>query len=232
MIEDLTATYTNSKIAERANLLDFTPETCFSSLVVRLEAISSDQLKTKGLGLKIRYGFHSTPFGDCLIATTARGICNLHFFDQMSQDCAEEAFQGEWANAEMKQDQQSTQKICDRVFNPRATNSNPLRAYVKGTNFQIQVWQTLLKIPFGGITTYQGLATAMGRPTATRAVANALARNPVAYLIPCHRVIRASGECGGFRWGVERKIMMLGWEASRYRFFSLRHIKRGQLQLY
>jgi AraC family transcriptional regulator of adaptative response/methylated-DNA-[protein]-cysteine methyltransferase len=127
----------------------------------------------------------------------------------------EQTFRLEWANADIRQDQQATQKICDRIFEPSAVNSKPLVLYVKGTNFQIQVWRALLSVPFGGITTYQGLAAAMGRPTAARAVGNALGSNPVGYLIPCHRVIRESGEFGGFRWGLERKTILLGWEASR-----------------
>ncbi|MEL7052774.1 MAG: MGMT family protein, partial [Cyanobacteria bacterium J06588_5] len=132
-----------------------------------------------------------------------------------NRDAIEQAFRLEWANADTKQDQHSTQEICDRIFNPNKNNNCPLALHVKGTNFQIQVWRALLSIPFGQLTTYQGLATAMGRPTAARAVGNALGKNPVGYLIPCHRVIRQSGEFGGFRWGMERKTTLLGWEASQ-----------------
>ncbi|NDJ19048.1 methylated-DNA--[protein]-cysteine S-methyltransferase, partial [Myxacorys almedinensis] len=106
-------------------------------------------------------------------------------------------------------------EICERIFTPVTAKSKPLVLFVKGTNFQIQVWRALLKVPFGGITTYQGLAEAMGRPTAARAVGNALGRNPVGYLIPCHRVIQESGDLGGFRWGLDRKTVLLGWEASQ-----------------
>lgn len=220
-LQYLTVEYAKSKIAEAANLLDLTTEVGLSSpgrlhdLFVKLEAMSPGEFKTGGIGLQIGYGIHSTPFGGCLIATTPRGICNLHFLDATSQDAVEQAFCLEWANADIRPDQQATQEICDRIFAPGATDSNPLVLHVKGTNFQIQVWRALLNVPFGEITTYQGLAAAMGRPTAARAVGNALGRNPVGYLIPCHRVIRESGEFGGFRWGLERKTVLLGWEASQ-----------------
>ncbi|MEL7071329.1 MAG: methylated-DNA--[protein]-cysteine S-methyltransferase [Cyanobacteria bacterium J06581_3] len=220
-LQYLTVEYAKTKITETANLLDLTAEVGLSSpgrlhdLFVNLEAMSPGEFKVGGVGLSIWYGIHSTPFGECLIATTSRGICNLHFLDIANRDAIEQAFRLEWANADIKQDQHSTQEICDRIFNPNKNNNCPLALHVKGTNFQIQVWRALLSIPFGQLTTYQGLATAMGRPTAARAVGNALGKNPVGYLIPCHRVIRQSGEFGGFRWGVERKTTLLGWEASK-----------------
>lgn len=220
-VQYLTVEYAKSKIAETANLLDLTAKVGLSSpgrlhdLFVKLEAMSPGEFKAGGIGLQIGYGIHPTPFGDCLIATTPRGICNLHFLDITSKDAVEQAFRLEWANADIRQDQQATQEICDRIFEPGTTKNKSLVLYVKGTNFQIQVWRALLSVPFGGITTYQGLAAGMGRPTAARAVGNALGSNPVAYLIPCHRVIRESGEFGGFRWGLERKTVLLGWEASR-----------------
>ncbi|MEM9244907.1 MAG: methylated-DNA--[protein]-cysteine S-methyltransferase [Cyanobacteria bacterium P01_F01_bin.153] len=217
----LTVEYAKSKIAETANLLDLTADVGLSSpgrlhdLFVTLQAMSPGEFKGEGLGLEIRYGIHQTPFGDCLIAVTPRGICNLYFLDAASQDAADQSLRLEWKNADIRRDQSATQGICERIFGPRiAPNDKPLVLWVKGTNFQIQVWRALLNIPFGGITTYRGLATTMGRPTAARAVGNALGRNPVGYLIPCHRVIRESGEFGGFRWGLERKTALLGWEAS------------------
>lgn len=219
-LQYLTVEYAKSKIAETGNLLDLTVEVGLSSpgrlhdLFVNLEAMSPGEFKAEGIGLQICYGIHPTPFGDCLIATTPRGICNFHFLDTTSKDEIEQAFRLEWSNANIKHDQQATQEICNRIFEPSATNNKPLNLYVKGTNFQIQVWRALLSIPFGGITTYQRLAAAMGRPTAARAVGNALGSNPVGYLIPCHRVIRESGELGGFRWGLRRKTVLLGWEAS------------------
>jgi AraC family transcriptional regulator of adaptative response/methylated-DNA-[protein]-cysteine methyltransferase len=220
-LQHLTVEYAKSKISETKSLLDLTREVGLSSpgrlhdLFVKLEAMSPGEFKAGGTGLQIWYGIHQTPFGECLIARTTRGICNLHFLDTTGGDTAEQFLQSEWSNAEIMQDQNATQAIRDRVFDPVVVNGKPLVLFVKGTNFQIQVWRALLNIPFGGITTYQGLANAIGRPTAARAVGNALGRNPVGYLIPCHRVIRESGELGGFRWGLERKTVLLGWEASR-----------------
>uniref|UniRef100_B8HMF1 methylated-DNA--[protein]-cysteine S-methyltransferase n=1 Tax=Cyanothece sp. (strain PCC 7425 / ATCC 29141) TaxID=395961 RepID=B8HMF1_CYAP4 len=181
--------------------------------LVKLTVISLAEFQPEGL--KISYGIHPTPFGDCLIARTIRGICNLHFLDPVARDSAEQWLRSEWPTAEMIPDQQATQEISDRLLRPVLPNQQPFVLAVKGTDFQIQVWRALLKIPFGGLTTYGALAEAIGRPTAVRAVANAIGCNPVAYLIPCHRVIRASGQLGGFRWGLERKTALLAWEASQ-----------------
>lgn len=214
-LEFLTVEYAKSKIVETANLFDSLAGVGLSSpegagdCAVTLEAMSPGESKSGGRNLEITYGIHSTPFGQCLIATTPRGICNLHFLD--ATPTAETVLRSQWSNAELFQNQSVTEEIRDRIFSPIL--DKPLVLFVKGTNFQLQVWRALLSIPPGGITTYQGLATQIGRPTAARAVGTAIASNPVGYLIPCHRVIRESGTLGGFRWGLERKSLLLGWEA-------------------
>ena len=219
-LQYLTVEYAKSKIAETKSLLDLSADLGLSSpgrlqdLFVTLEAMSPGEFKAGGAGLQIGYGIHNTLFGDCLIATTTRGICNLHFLHPADRDTAEHLLRLEWPHADLVPDQTTTQEICDRIFDPAMADGKPLVLLVKGTNFQIQVWRALLNIPFGGMTTYHGLANAIGRPTAARAIGNAVGRNPIAYLIPCHRVIRESGELGGFRWGLERKTALLGWEAS------------------
>ncbi|NJL98301.1 MAG: methylated-DNA--[protein]-cysteine S-methyltransferase [Synechococcaceae cyanobacterium SM2_3_2] len=216
----LTVTYAKEKIAETKSLMALSAEGGSSSpgrlhdLSVTVEAMSPGECKTKGSGLTIEYGIHATPLGDCLIATTARGVCKLDFGDPVHPGAAQHHLREEWPQAEIVHNQQATQAISDRILQPLATQLDPLVLWVKGTNFQIQVWRALLNLPFGGLTTYQDLAIVMGRPSAARAVGTALGRNPVGYFIPCHRVIRASGELGGFRWGVERKSVLLGWEAS------------------
>lgn len=213
----LTLDYAKSKISETNSLLELTLETGLSSpgrlhdLFVTLEAMSPGEYKAAGAGLTIRYGIHDTPFGAGLIAITDRGICNLHFLDETNRKLAEQQLQTEWPNATIVYEQQATEDICTQIF--QTPNQSPLTLHIKGTNFQIQVWQALLKIPFGGLTTYQGLAKSIGKPTAARAIGNAVGRNPVGYLIPCHRVIRGSGELGGYRWGLDRKTALLGWEA-------------------
>ncbi len=223
-LQYLTVEYAKSKIAETKNLLELTGDVGLSSagrlhdLFVNLEAMSPQEFKTGGKGLQIWYGIHETMFGDCLIATTERGICNLYFLDGMDNQAAALMLREEWSKAEIICDRQITQPICDRLFS-HLPNLNPdsqptLTLYVKGTNFQIQVWRALLRIPFGGITTYQDLGRSLGRPKSARAIGNAVGSNPISYIIPCHRVIRESGELGGYRWGLERKTAILGWEAS------------------
>jgi AraC family transcriptional regulator, regulatory protein of adaptative response / methylated-DNA-[protein]-cysteine methyltransferase len=225
-LQYLTIEYAKSKIAETKNLLNLYVDVGLSSagrlhdLFVNLKAISPGEYKNSGTGLQIRYGIHDTPFGKCLIATTSRGICNLHFLDGISEhnpeQNPEEILRLEWMQAEIIPDQQATQEISKSIFNQNILSSEkPLALLVKGTNFQIQVWRALLQVPFGTMTTYQNLAESIGRPTAARAVGNAVGKNPIAYLIPCHRVIRESGELGGYHWGIERKTAILGWEASR-----------------
>ena len=219
-LQYLTVEYAKAKIAQTKSVFDLTLEAGLSSpgrlhdLFVTLEAMSPGEFKAGGKGLQIWYGIHDTPFGRSLIATTARGVCNLHFLDAVNEQ-AEQILRLEWVNAEIIHDQKVTQGLCDRLLNPVALSNGTLGLFVKGTNFQIQVWRALLNVPFGGVTTYQHLAKAIGRPTAARAVGNAVGSNPVGYLIPCHRVIRESGELGGYRWGLERKTVMLGWEASQ-----------------
>ena len=220
-LQYLTIEYAKSKITETKSLLELTMDAGVSSpgrlhdLFVKLEAMSPGEFKAGGAGLQIWYGVHETPFGPCLIAMTTRGICNLHFLTVIDDQLAGQHLRTKWGKAEIIHDQQVTKKISNRIFQPVEADGSPLVLYVKGTNFQIQVWRALLSIPFGDITTYQRLAKSIGRPTAARAVGNAVGRNPVGYLIPCHRVIRESGEMGGYRWGLDRKAVLLGWEASR-----------------
>jgi AraC family transcriptional regulator of adaptative response/methylated-DNA-[protein]-cysteine methyltransferase len=228
-LQYLNIEYAKSKIAQTRNLLDLTLDVGLSSpgrlhdLFVTLEAMSPGEFKAGGAGLRIHYSIHETPFGLALIATTHRGICNLSFLESAQAQLVEQTLRRTWTNAEIIQDQQITQPFCDLIFTPEipgtdgaaaGNHQKPLMLWVKGTNFQIQVWRALLRVPFGSLITYQTLAALIGRPTAARAVGNAVGSNPIGYLIPCHRVLRESGEIGGYRWGVERKTAILGWEAS------------------
>ncbi|WP_256871640.1 bifunctional transcriptional activator/DNA repair enzyme AdaA [Nostoc sp. TCL26-01] len=219
-LQYLNVEYAKSKITQTKNLLDLTLDVGLSSpgrlhdLFVNLEAMSPGEFKAGGAGLQIRYGIHETPFGKSLIATTMRGVCNLYFLDG-DEHLSEQTLQLEWKNAQIIRDQQATQLLSEQIFySVSLSTEKPLTLLVKGTNFQMQVWRSLLKIPVGGIITYQTVAEMIGRPTAVRAVGNAVGKNPISYLIPCHRVIRESGELGGYRWGLERKIAILGWETS------------------
>jgi AraC family transcriptional regulator, regulatory protein of adaptative response / methylated-DNA-[protein]-cysteine methyltransferase len=185
-------------------------------LDLKLEVVSSGEL------LEIRYGIHDTLFGQVLIATNDRGICNLCFVNTIDDQTIKEILQKSCSYAQMIDDRTSTQPLCDLIFNSSINSQEckPLTLLVGGSDFQVRVWQALLNIPFGGLTTYQNIAETIDRPNAVRAVGNAIGNNPIAYLIPCHRVIRKSGELGGYRWGLKRKAAILAWEGS-YGVFEL-----------
>jgi AraC family transcriptional regulator of adaptative response/methylated-DNA-[protein]-cysteine methyltransferase len=159
----------------------------------------------------IRYGLPETPFGRALIGITDRGVCYLGFLSTNEMPRPDELLHQAWPTARLQPDASAAADCCDAIFTPLAQRS--LTVLVKGTPFQVQVWQALLSIPLGGLATYQTIAAAIGRPTAARAVGNAVGKNPIAYLIPCHRVIRGSGALGGYRWGLARKSAILAWEA-------------------
>lgn len=228
-LQYLTVEYAKANIDKTQSLMALTHEVGLSSpgrlhdLFVSLEAMSPGEYKNGCAGLRIFCGIHQTPFGRCLIAKTVRGICNLYFLsdvDESLKQITERYLRAEWPEADLVFDLGETQEICDRIFTLTtqtltAETKRPLAIHVKGTNFQIQVWRALLRIPFGGYITYKGLAESIDKPTAARAVGTAVGRNPVGYLIPCHRVIRASGELGGYRWGMDRKQAIIGWEASQ-----------------
>lgn len=216
-LQFLTVEYARSRLAAGRSVLDLTLETGLSSpgrlhdLFVALEAVSPGEAASGGAGLEIRYGVHDSPFGQCLIATTKRGVCGLHFVDDVKSALAR--LRSDWPRADFSRDPDRTHDIAARIFRPLVTGTaKPLALLVKGTNFQIQVWRALLALPFGAVTTYGNIAARIGQPSSARAVGHAVGANPIAWLIPCHRVLRASGGIGGYRWGSVRKAAMLGWE--------------------
>ncbi|AFY38054.1 methylated-DNA/protein-cysteinemethyltransferase [[Leptolyngbya] sp. PCC 7376] len=163
--------------------------------------------------LPLQYGLYDSPFGDCLIATTEKGICNLYFPDSSDPAIATDFLSSEWGNkVELRHTPDLIKELGDRLFAPDATHANIVDLHLKGTDFQLKVWRALLEIPYGQTTTYQQIAEQIGQPKAVRAVGTAIGRNPVSYVVPCHRVIRTSGAMGGYRWGIERKIAILDWE--------------------
>lgn len=183
-------------------------------LVVNAEAVTPGELQRGGLGVRVQYGFHPTPFGDCLIALTSRGICHLAFVEPVTREEALARLAHDWPLAQRIPDQDATRAVAAAAFPPPGSGAAPsLALHVKGTNFQLKVWKALLEIPVGDVTTYGAIATQLGDAKASRAVGTAVGANPVSYLIPCHRVIRASGELGGYAWGIERKKVMLRREA-------------------
>ena len=180
-------------------------------LFVTIEAMTPGEYKNGGAGLVLEYGFSESPFGDVLLAGTRRGLSHLSFVDQGKGGAVEELSKA-WPNATLERNDEGMSTLAKRIF---SGGEKSLRLRLKGTNFQIQVWQALLKVPSGNPTSYSELAETVGRPGSQRAVANAVAGNPVAWLIPCHRVLRASGALGGYRWGVDRKAEILTWELAQ-----------------
>ena len=180
-------------------------------LFVTIEAMTPGEYKNGGAGLVLDYGFSASPFGDVLLAGTRRGLSNLTFVDQGTHGAVDELGKA-WPNATLERNDESMSALARQIF---SGGGNALRLRLKGTNFQLQVWQALLKIPSGNQTSYSELARTIGRPGSHRAVANAIGKNPVAWLIPCHRVLRASGALGGYSWGVDRKAQILTWELAQ-----------------
>ncbi len=183
-------------------------------LMVSVEAATPGEYKRKGEGLAIAWGVHPTAFGPCFLALTARGVCALDFLDPDVEDDALERLRAVWENARIEHAPQTTVGVAARIFAADKQQA-PLALLVKGTNFQIKVWEALLRIPAGRIATYAGLAGSIGQPRAARAVGSAVAANHIGYLIPCHRVIRNTGAFGEYRWGAMRKRVLLGAELAR-----------------
>ena len=226
-VQFLTIDYAKQRLTESKSVLDTSFEAGLSGpsrlhdLFVTFEAITPGEFKTKGAGLQISYGFYQTPFGQCLLATTDRGICGLTFVEPEHQAGALEDLKRCWPNADFHEDGAQNQALINRIFAPARQSGNvPLNLLLRGTNFQIKVWEALLKIPEGAMVSYVDVANLIGQPTASRAVASAVAKNPIGYIIPCHRVIRKMGLINDYRWGVARKKAILGWEASRQMVIS------------
>lgn len=221
-LQCLTLEHAKARILESRNLLDIADEVGLSGsgrlhdLFVTLEAMSPGEFRSGGAGLRIRFGFYESPFGPCVIGTTPRGICALRFLEQATERDAAGMLEEEWPRVHLERDQARAVELGQRIFDPVSSQpAKPLAVLVKGTNFQLQVWRALIKVPAGGVTTYGQLAAETGNAGAARAVGSAAGANPIAYLIPCHRVIRESGMLGGYRWGEIRKAAILGWEAAR-----------------
>lgn len=178
-------------------------------LLVTCEGVTPGEARALGAGVQIRHGRHRTALGDAFIGLTERGICHLRFIDADDDPVTE--LRAEWPQATLIEDARSASARLESLAGPRA----PMRLWLKGTNFQIKVWEALLRVPEGELVSYSHLASTAGMPSAVRAVASAVAANPVAWLVPCHRVIRSSGVLGQYRWGPERKAALIGWEAAR-----------------
>lgn len=183
---------------------------------VQLEAVTPGEYKNRGKQVLIEYGLHHTPLGPMFIAVTQRGVCRAEFMDFKSKEELLDDLHNAWPLSSIRESAQSTRHVVDAFFgSDAASKQGPLSLYVAGTNFQIAVWRALLKIPPGAVASYAEVAKALGAPRSARAVGNAIGANPVALLIPCHRVIQQSGALGGYRWGATKKLMVQTWERMR-----------------
>ena len=185
-------------------------------LFVTHEAMSPGDYKTRGAGLTIRYGFHVTQFGIALVMVTDRGLAGLAFADPGGERAALDDMTGRWPNAAYVEDLAATAPYAGRIFDPaRWRSDQPLRVVLIGTDFQVRVWEALLKIPMGRACTYSAIASGIGMTKASRAVGAAIGANPISFVVPCHRAVGKSGALTGYHWGITRKRAMLGWEAGQ-----------------
>jgi AraC family transcriptional regulator, regulatory protein of adaptative response / methylated-DNA-[protein]-cysteine methyltransferase len=184
-------------------------------LCVTLEAASPGEILRGGVGIEIDYGFVQTPFGEALIGETKRGTCHLSFVDQ-SRDIALDLLANQWPKAKLHRNDERVAKLAAKIFDhdPKIGSPRALRTFVRATEFQLRVWRALLRVPAGSLTSYGRLAEAIGQRRAARAVGSAVGANPIAFIIPCHRVIRETGALGHYHWDPIRKRAIVGWELS------------------
>jgi AraC family transcriptional regulator of adaptative response/methylated-DNA-[protein]-cysteine methyltransferase len=218
----ITLDHARALLRDRASVLDAAYAVGLSGpgrlhdLFVTHEAMSPGEWKAGGEGLTLCYGFHPSPFGDALVIATARGLAGLAFADPDEKAPALADMQRRWPRAHFREDAVRTEVLARRIFDPAQWKPEcPLRVVMIGTDFEVRVWEMLLKVPMGRITTYSDIATKMQTPKAARAVGAAVGKNPIAFVVPCHRVIGKSGDLTGYHWGLTRKRAMLGWEAGR-----------------
>lgn len=223
-LQALTLDAAQRLLADSASVLDTTYEVGLSGpsrlhdLFVSHHAMPPGVFRARGRGLAIDYGFHPSAFGEALVMATPHGLAGLAFADpdKGGRAAALADMTRRWPEADFREDAAATRGYAERAFDPaRWSAEQPLRVVLIGTDFQIRVWQSLLALPFGGATTYRGVATRIGAPTAVRAVGAAVGANPISFVVPCHRVLGSGGGLTGYHWGLARKRAILGWEAAR-----------------
>ncbi len=219
-LQALTIDHARKLLRDSASVLDTAYEVGLSGpgrlhdLFVTHEGMAPGAYKARGHGLSIRHGFHDCPFGRVLLMATELGLCGLAFADAGGEAAALSDMMQRWPQANYVEDAAATAPFVSRIFNREQWKSGqPLRIVFIGTEFETRVWQTLLRIPLGKATTYSDIATHIGKPAASRAVGSAVGRNPISFVVPCHRVLGKSGSLCGYHWGLTRKQAILGWEA-------------------
>jgi AraC family transcriptional regulator of adaptative response/methylated-DNA-[protein]-cysteine methyltransferase len=221
-LQALTIDEARRMLRDSASVLDAAYEVGLSGpgrlhdLFVTHEAMSPGEWKTGGEGLTLTYGFHPSPFGIAVVMATPRGLAGLGFADPGEEGKALDDLRRRWPKANYVEDTAATAPLAQRIFDPELWRPDrPLRVVMIGTDFEVRVWETLLAIPMGRAATYSGIAAKLGNPKASRAVGAAVGKNPVCFVVPCHRVIGKSGDLTGYHWGLTRKRAILGWEAGK-----------------
>ncbi|RLJ79798.1 bifunctional helix-turn-helix domain-containing protein/methylated-DNA--[protein]-cysteine S-methyltransferase [Pedobacter alluvionis] len=211
--------YAKEMLKENQSLFDTALETGLSGtsrlhdLFVNIEGMTPGEYKNCGENLCINYSFAESPFGNVIVASTSKGICHIAFYDD--ENTAFANLQCQFPAAQYQQILDKEQQNALYIFSHDWSKLQQIKLHLKGTDFQLKVWEALLKIPMGKLATYGNIAKQLQNPNASRAVGTAIGDNPVAFLIPCHRVIQSSGALGGYHWGVNRKTAMIGWEAAK-----------------
>ncbi len=221
-VQALTLDHARKLLRESASVLDTSFEVGLSGpgrlhdLFVTHEAMSPGEWKAGGEGLTIAYGFHPSPFGTALVMATERGLAGLAFADAAEEQAALADMRRRWPKATYVENGTRTAPLARRIFDPKLWRADrPLRVVLIGTDWEIRVWDCLLKIPMGHVSTYSDIAAKVRAPAAARAVGAAVGKNPVSFVVPCHRVIGKSGDITGYHWGLTRKRAILGWEAGQ-----------------
>ncbi len=219
-LQALTLDHARAMLKDRASILDTALDSGLSGpgrlhdLFIAHEAMSPGAYKAKGAGLAIAYGFHPSPFGLALVMVTEHGLCGLSFADEGGQAAALEDLMSRWPHANYAEDSARTAPFAARAFS-NIKDGQPLRITMIGSDFEIRVWETLLKIPRGKAVSYGDIAKSLGKPKAARAVGAAVGKNPISFVVPCHRVLGSTGALTGYHWGLTRKKAILGWEAGK-----------------
>ena len=221
-MQALTLDHAKALLRDSASVLDAALDSGLSGpgrlhdLFVTHEAMSPGEWKHGGNGMMLRYGFHPSPFGTAIVMATSRGLAGLAFADPGEEQAALADMKGRWPNATYVEDYLSTAPLAQRIFVPKLWRSDqPLRVVLIGTDFEVRVWETLLKIPMGKAVSYSDIANKISAPKASRAVGAAVGKNPVSFVVPCHRALGKDGKLTGYHWGITRKQAILGWEAGQ-----------------
>jgi AraC family transcriptional regulator of adaptative response/methylated-DNA-[protein]-cysteine methyltransferase len=221
-MQALTLDHAKGLLRDSASVLDAALDSGLSGpgrlhdLFVTHEAMSPGEWKTGGIGMTLRFGFHPSPFGTAIVIASGRGLAGLAFADPGEEQASLADMQRRWPRATYLEDRAGTAALAQRIFDTKLWRADqPLRVVLIGTDFEVRVWETLLKIPMGRAVSYSDIATKISRPKASRAVGAAVGKNPVSFVVPCHRALGKSGALTGYHWGVTRKQAMLGWEAGQ-----------------